>query len=96
VRIDRNRKLDIDAELRGEVRISDDPTDEIARMFSYAAGIDADACRDFNKIAGMLSHVMDVFSEPGVLERALEVGAPWKDQPPNGPTRAELLALLEG
>ena len=33
---------------------------------------------------------------PGVFERVIELGQGWRDEPPLGPSREELLAVVAG
>jgi hypothetical protein len=35
-----------------------------------------------------------VFSAPGLRDKTLKLGASWRDAPPFGPTREELLTLV--
>ena len=36
----------------------------------------------------------EVFARPGLRDKTLELGAGWRDAPPFGPTREQLLALV--
>ena len=36
----------------------------------------------------------EVFARPGLRDKALQLGSGWRDEPPFGPTREQLLALV--
>ena len=93
--IDQERKREIEANIAGQVYESSDPAREIGQAFGYGATIDAELSRDFAALASMLETPDEVFARPGTFERVIEVGAEWRDHRPPGPSRSELLALLE-
>jgi hypothetical protein len=37
-----------------------------------------------------------MLAEPGLFEKIIEVGADWRDAPPEGPGRMELLDVVHG
>lgn len=92
--IDRERKREIDALLRGEAYEPSSPEAEIGRAFGRAAVVDADMYRTFSLVASMLEPAEQVVGRPGVLDQVIALGADWRDHPFPGPSRDELLALV--
>ena len=41
----------------------------------------------------MLRPPEEVFARPGLRDKVLRLGSGWRDEPPFGPTREQLLAL---
>jgi len=92
---DSARLDEIHAELEGR-EFHPTPEYEITKSMEAAAFKDPEMLRSLLDIAGMLNTADDVLSRPGVLERAAELGHDWRDQPPLGPSRQELLAIVGG
>ena len=91
---DRHRLADIDAQVRGETYQTDDPMWDMTQALQRAATADADCFRAFLSIVGVLATPDEVFGRPGIMEKVIELGQGWRDEPVFGPTRPELLSLL--
>jgi 2-polyprenyl-6-methoxyphenol hydroxylase-like FAD-dependent oxidoreductase len=91
---DRHRIGEIEAGIRGDVYDSPDPEYQIEKALRAASGRDPDCTRAEFDIRFVLRTPDEVFAKPGLREKTLELGADWRDAPPFGPTRAELLALV--
>ena len=61
-----------------------------------AGGKDPELFRSMLSIAAVLASPEDVFAQPGVAEKVIELGAGWRDEPVFAPTREELLAMVAG
>jgi flavin-dependent dehydrogenase len=87
---DRHRLAEIDAQIAGVPYETDDPAWKLGAALRGAAG-DPDALRAFISVAAVLARGVEVFSWPGILDKVLALGEP---EPPPGPTREELLAVV--
>ncbi len=96
VAFDRHRLAEIGATVRGESYVPDDPVWEIGQGLQFAAVRDPDCFRAFLGVVGMLRTPAEAVAAPGVLEKVLELGAPWREAPVLGPTRDELLSIVSG
>jgi len=90
---DSSRLAEIDAQ------IADQPFDPgpeygVTLALQCAAGKDPEMLRALLKIVSVLELPEQVLGEPGVVDRVVELGSGWRDEPLPGPTREELLALL--
>lgn len=83
----------MNAEIEG-VAHDADPVWELTRALASAAGKDGEMLRARLRIAGVLEPSDQVLSAPGVVERVIELGAGWRDEPRLGPSRDELLRIL--
>ena len=92
---DRARLAEMEAEIDGRPYEAD-PAWDLTRALVSAAGKDGEMLRARLRIAGLLQDKDEVFATPGVVERVLELGGGWRDEPTFGPDRAELLAILAG
>ncbi len=81
---------------RGRPYDPGDPQYEMTRALASAAGKDPELFRAALKIATVLTCPDDVFAEPGVAEKVLELGSGWRDDPTFAPTREELLSIVTG
>jgi hypothetical protein len=61
-----------------------------------AGGKDGDCLRANLSIAGVLKTPDEVFSEPGFLEKVMELGGDYEVAPRLGPDRKELVAIATG
>lgn len=95
VAFDRHRLAEIDAEIAGVPYETDDPQWEVTRALLYSAGQHPDILRGFLRFAAMLDTADEMMARPGLFEKVIELGAGWRDAPPMGPTRSELVALVE-
>jgi hypothetical protein len=92
---DRARLAEIEAELAGQPHEAD-PIWDLTRALTSAAGKDGEILRARLRIAGLLQGVDEVFSAPGVVERVIELGAGWRDEPTFGPDREQFLQAVAG
>jgi len=44
----------------------------------------------------VLSRAADVTARPGLLDKAIALGADWRQEPVPAPSRAELLSIVAG
>jgi 2-polyprenyl-6-methoxyphenol hydroxylase-like FAD-dependent oxidoreductase len=92
---DRNRFAEIDATIRGETYASDDPEWNLLLALESARWKDPALLRGIAAVACMVATPYEALVKPGLVEKAfaLATGAPRYTDP--GPTRNELLRLLE-
>jgi 2-polyprenyl-6-methoxyphenol hydroxylase-like FAD-dependent oxidoreductase len=90
---DRHRLHEITALLAGDEYTSDDPAYEIGKALVLAAEQDPDCARALLRIAGVRQLPLDALAADGVFEKVIGLGSGWRDQPPVGPNRDELVAL---
>jgi len=91
---DRHRLGEIEAGLRGEVYDPPDPQYQLEKAQRFAFGQDPECTRAEFDVRFVLHTPEEVYARPGLREKTLELGSGWRDAPPFGPTRAELLALV--
>jgi len=90
---DRNRLAEIEALGRG-VEFDGGPEWEISQALQHAASLDPDCVRAFADVAGLTAQPAEVLADEAVFAKVIELGAGWRDAPPFGPDRAQLLALV--
>ncbi len=90
---DEGRLAEIDA-LVEERPLEPTPEFEIGKALGVAAGKDPEMLRALLDLAGVLALPEEVLGRPGVIERAVELGSGWRDEPLPGPSREELIALV--
>lgn len=96
VATDRARLAEIDALRSGSAPPPPPDGAAAARArLPIAATRDADVYRAFLEVVGCLTHPAEVFARPGLVDRVLELVDPKNVPAPPGPTRAELLQLLD-
>lgn len=90
---DSGRLAEIDAQIAGEPF---DPAPGYAATLALqcAAGKDPELLRALLEIVGVLDLPEHALGAPGLADRALELGAAWRDDALPGPNRDELLALV--
>jgi 2-polyprenyl-6-methoxyphenol hydroxylase-like FAD-dependent oxidoreductase len=88
---DRHRLAQIDAQIAGEPYETDDPSWNLGQALRGWASCDPDLLRAATSIGNLLARGVDVFAQPGIVDKVLALGSP--DQPP-GPTRDELVAIV--
>ena len=93
---DRHRLAEMAAQIEGDRYEPDDPTWSVSKALEKAAGVDGAALRAFADIATVQQLPEEVFARPGLLDTVLEKGAGWENDTPPGPTRDELLAIIQG
>ena len=91
---DQSRLAEIDAQIAGESFDPGDPTWEITKAMLYASGFNGAVLRGFLRFAGLLETVDVTMARPGFLDAVIEAGSGWRDGPPMGPDRAELLQVV--
>ncbi len=89
---DNGRLAEIDAMLDGHPH---EPTSEfeIGKKLATAAGKDPEMLRAVLDVAGVLALPEEVYGQPGVFERVVELGSGWRNEQLPGPSRDELVAL---
>lgn len=90
---DRHRLAEMAAIAAGAPYEPDDPAYEMSRALAFASGRDPDCLRGNADIGVVLELPEAVLSRPGMVEKVIEHGAGWRDEPAIGPTRAELVAM---
>jgi 2-polyprenyl-6-methoxyphenol hydroxylase-like FAD-dependent oxidoreductase len=90
---DSSRLAEIDAQIAGEP-FDPDPEYGVTLALQCAAGKDPEMLRALLKIVSVLELPEQVFAEPGVVDRVMELGGGWRDEALPGPSRDELLALV--
>jgi 2-polyprenyl-6-methoxyphenol hydroxylase-like FAD-dependent oxidoreductase len=93
IAFDRHRLAQIDAEIAGEPYVTEDPAWNLGTALRGVATRDPDVLRAFMSVAGVLTRGVDVFAWPGIFDKVLALGEP---EPPPGPDRGELLAIVKG
>jgi 2-polyprenyl-6-methoxyphenol hydroxylase-like FAD-dependent oxidoreductase len=91
---DRHRLAEIDAVMRGETYAPEGPEWDVIQGLGFAAGQDGDCLRALLSIFGLKGTPDDALSAPGVFDKVVTVGAGWRDAPPLGPSRGELLSIV--
>jgi hypothetical protein len=91
---DRHRLAEIEADLAGQPYDPPDPEYQQEKALQAAFGQDPDCARAFLGIRFVLARPQEVFARPGLRDKALRLGSDWRDQPPLGPDRKELMALV--
>jgi 2-polyprenyl-6-methoxyphenol hydroxylase-like FAD-dependent oxidoreductase len=93
---DRHRIGEIEAGLRGADYDPPDPAYQLQKALDAAAGQDPECTRASLDIGLVLRTPEEVFAAPGLRDKTLKLGSGWRDAPPFGPTREELLSLVSG
>ncbi len=91
---DRHRIAELEAGLRVADYDPPDPAYQLAKALDAAAGQDPECTRASLEIGLVLRTPGEVFAAPGLRGKTLRLGSGWRDAPPFGPTRQELLALV--
>jgi 2-polyprenyl-6-methoxyphenol hydroxylase-like FAD-dependent oxidoreductase len=90
---DRHRLAEITALLAGDTYAPEDPGFEFAKALGFAAAQDPDCLRALLRIAGVQELPAEALAADGVFEKVIGLGTGWRDEPPVGPTREELVSL---
>lgn len=90
---DRGRLEQIHAELDGRT-YEPDPGYELTMALMNAAGKDPECLRALLAIISVLDLPETALGDEALLERVIALGAGWRDEPPPGLTRAELLTTV--
>ena len=91
---DQHRLAEIDAQIAGEPYEPGDPTWEMTKATMHATATNAEVLRGFLRFAGCLETVDETMARPGFFEAVIESGADWREAPPLGPSRRELLDVI--
>jgi 2-polyprenyl-6-methoxyphenol hydroxylase-like FAD-dependent oxidoreductase len=91
---DRHRLAEIEADMAGRPYRPADPRWIAAKALAAASLSDPDLLREQSSIGAFLATGQEVFARPGVLDRAMALGAAAPQYPLPGPTRAEVLATI--
>jgi 2-polyprenyl-6-methoxyphenol hydroxylase-like FAD-dependent oxidoreductase len=92
VTFDRHRLAEIDAQIEGVPYETDDPAWLHGEALRRSGASDPDLLRAGVAIRSLLERTADVLARPGLVEKAMSLVPP---EPPPGPSRAELVALVE-
>jgi 2-polyprenyl-6-methoxyphenol hydroxylase-like FAD-dependent oxidoreductase len=92
VAFDRHRLAEIDAQIEGVRYETDDPAWLHGEALRRSGTSDPDLLRAGVAIRSLLERSADVLARPGLVEKAMSLIPP---EPPPGPSRAELVALVE-
>jgi hypothetical protein len=95
---DRDRHTAVQAAIEGRPPSGPDPLNPVMQMvaaFRVAAQYDPDVARAFVDVVSCLTHPADALGRPGLMDKVLAASAGRQPIPTPGPTRQELLALLE-
>jgi 2-polyprenyl-6-methoxyphenol hydroxylase-like FAD-dependent oxidoreductase len=91
---DRHRLAEIDAFVGGEEHDPGDEDWEFIKSLQFAAGHDPDCLRATLSVFGLLQPVGAVADDAALSRKVRELGGAWRDAPPLGPSRAELLSIV--
>ncbi len=91
---DRHRLGEIEAGLRGATYDSPDPAYELEKALDTAFERDPDCVRANFDIRFVLQTPAEVFAKPGLRDKILKLGSDWREEPPFGPTREQILAVV--
>ena len=91
---DRHRLAEIEAGVRGDTYDPPDPQYQLERALGAALPQDPDCLRAFLDTRLVLRTPEEAFARPGLRDKTLRLGASWREQPPLGPGREQLLALV--
>jgi 2-polyprenyl-6-methoxyphenol hydroxylase-like FAD-dependent oxidoreductase len=92
---DQHRLAELEADAAGVPYRTDDPTWAFF-LATYAAGrTDPAIARAYLALGSLLATADDVFAEPGIAEKVVELGGHAPNYPLPGPSRRELLAAVE-
>jgi 2-polyprenyl-6-methoxyphenol hydroxylase-like FAD-dependent oxidoreductase len=94
---DRHRLNEVHAEIEGQrYDPKDDPSWVVTQALGAAGGKDGDCLRANLSVAGVLKTPDEVFTEPGLLDKVMELGGDYADAPTLGPDRKQLVAIVTG
>ena len=93
---DRHRIAQVEAGIRGDDYRPGDPTWEIVQALRAALGKDPDLMRLFVRANLVMGRLDEALADRSLVERVLELGGGWRDEPVMAPGRQELVALANG
>jgi hypothetical protein len=91
---DRHRLGEIEAGIRGATYDSPDPAYQLEMALNDAFAKDPECMRASFDIRFVLRTPAEVYARPGLRDKILQLGSGWREQPPLGPTREQLLAMV--
>jgi 2-polyprenyl-6-methoxyphenol hydroxylase-like FAD-dependent oxidoreductase len=91
---DRHRLGEIEAGIRGVAYDSADPAYQLEKALDLAVQQDPECLRASLDTRLVLRTPEDVFARPGLRDKTLRLGSHWRDEPPFGPTREQILSLV--
>jgi len=91
---DRHRVGEIEAGIRGEAYDAPDAGYRLEKAHEAAMLLDPEIARVYLDIRLVLQPPAEVLTRHGLQDKILELGAGWRDEPPLGPTREQLLDLV--
>jgi hypothetical protein len=91
---DRGRLAEIAADAEGVADAPVDPRWAAGKALFAASLADQDVAREYLAVAMLLSTADEVFTQPGMAERVMRLGAGAARYPLPGPNRRELLAAI--
>jgi 2-polyprenyl-6-methoxyphenol hydroxylase-like FAD-dependent oxidoreductase len=93
---DRHRLSEMEAQIDGREYETDDPAWQLGQCLQAGAGSDGDLLRGALRIGGVLATGAEVFSTPGIADKAINIGGPLTKEPAPGPSREQLMAIVAG
>ncbi|MHB8680595.1 MAG: NAD-binding protein [Acidimicrobiales bacterium] len=90
---DRQRLAEMAAEAEGRPFDDVSPTYDLARSMGSAIFKDPDCFRAFLDVTMVQALPSEVLARPGIHDKVVEFGSSWRDDPPNGPPRDQLVEL---
>lgn len=92
---DRHRLAEIEAQIEGRPYRPEDPRWALTKSMEKAAFLDPDVLRAFVRVLTVQETSEEVLAQPGILDAVLRKGAGWEGDVAPGPSRDELLAVVE-
>jgi flavin-dependent dehydrogenase len=93
---DRHRLAEIESLIDGQPYEPNDPGWEMTQALGAASGQDPDLFRAFLSIVGVLDLPGVALADQKLAEKAVTLGAGWRDQPILGPSRDDLVKIAAG
>lgn len=93
---DRHRLAEMDAQAGGRAYRPSDPGWARAKSLEKAAFLDPELLRAFARVMTVQETPEAVLAQPGVLSAVTEMGAGWENDEAPGPSRDELVSIVEG
>ncbi len=94
LQFDRHRLAEIDGEITGKPYRTSDATWEVSKALYAGAARDPDVLRAYASVASLTALPEEALAEPGLLAKAISLGASTPRYPVPGPSRTELLAAI--
>jgi 2-polyprenyl-6-methoxyphenol hydroxylase-like FAD-dependent oxidoreductase len=92
----RHRLVEIDAGIRGENYEPRDGRWEMEKALAAAAPTDPDCLRIYVRAALLIESLEDGLTTDHMADRAISLGADWRDRPIPAPDRSALVAMANG